>query len=62
MKKMKEEMKGNIIQCFQLRVATRNSVITIGPRTLTFAEYVHTSLYSNYARFEEFSSIAFKVR
>ena len=34
------------LQCFQLRVATRNSVIAIGPRTLKFAEYVHMQVVS----------------
>ena len=28
---------------YSLREATRNSVVTIGLRTLKFAEYVHTS-------------------
>ena len=41
------------------REATCNSVVTIGPRTLKFAEHVHTSFYSKYARFEEFSLINF---
>ena len=53
----------NQLQCFQLREGGHSSsVITIGPRMLKFAEYVHTSFYSKYARFEEFSSICFKVR
>ena len=61
----------SLLQCFQPIEGTHNNfdnsncfyhkIVTIGPMVLKCAENVHTSFYSVYASFEEFSFIDSKV-